>query len=150
MKRLPINTLKAFMEEVFTHIGVPAGDARICSDILIASDLRGIESHGIGRLKTAIQQGRFGRITFAAIYVPWWRPQSYYDGTWRGTWALDGGGALMNQSIHYIDLLLWFMGDVAKLGAFSEALDHPSIEVEDCASAALKFKSGAQGCWRYI
>jgi len=51
MKRLPINTLKAFMEEVFTHIGVPAGDARICSDILIASDLHGIESHGIGRLK---------------------------------------------------------------------------------------------------
>ena len=64
-------------------------------------------------LKTAIDAGRFGRLTLGDTYVKWWRTQDYYDsGGWRGTWELDGGGALMNQAIHNVDLLQWLMGDV--------------------------------------
>ena len=65
-------------------------------------------------LKMAIDEGRFGRLTLGDTYVKWWRTQEYYDsGGWRGTWELDGGGALMNQAIHNVDLLHWLMGDVA-------------------------------------
>ncbi len=97
------------------------------------------------RLKAAVETGRLGKLLYGNAIVPWFRSDEYYSDGWHGTKKLDGGGALMNQSIHYIDLLLWIMGDVAKLGAFTDALNHPTIEVEDCASAALKFKSGAQG-----
>jgi UDP-N-acetyl-2-amino-2-deoxyglucuronate dehydrogenase len=97
-------------------------------------------------LKQAITAGRFGRLTLADTTVKWWRPQSYYDnGQWRGTWAMDGGGALMNQAIHNVDLLLWLMGPVAELFAFTECLAHERIEVEDTAVAALKFANGALG-----
>ena len=62
-------------------------------------------------LKKAIDKGRFGTLTLGDAYVKWYRTQEYYDsGQWRGTWELDGGGALMNQAIHSIDLLTWFMG----------------------------------------
>jgi UDP-N-acetyl-2-amino-2-deoxyglucuronate dehydrogenase len=78
--------------------------------------------------------------------VNWFRTQEYYDkGGWRGTWKLDGGGALMNQSIHAIDLLQWYMGPVETVCAFASTLGHERIEVEDTAAAALRFKSGALG-----
>lgn len=97
-------------------------------------------------LKDAIEAGRFGRVTLGSAYVKWHRTQEYYDrGGWRGTWALDGGGALMNQSIHAIDLLLWFMGPVDAVTAFCATRAHERIEVEDVAVAALKFKNGALG-----
>ena len=67
------------------------------------------------KLKRAIDGGRFGRLTLGDAYVKWFRTQEYYDsGAWRGTWALDGGGALMNQAIHSVDLLTWLMGPVWK------------------------------------
>ena len=70
------------------------------------------------RLKEAIALGRFGRLTLGDTHVKWWRTQEYYDsGGWRGTWQLDGGGALMNQAIHNVDLLYWLMGDVASITA---------------------------------
>src|SRR4051794_32416082 len=70
------------------------------------------------RLKEAMQGGRFGRLTMGDTYVKWWRTQQYYDsGGWRGTWDLDGGGALMNQAIHNVDLLAWLMGDVESVVA---------------------------------
>jgi UDP-N-acetyl-2-amino-2-deoxyglucuronate dehydrogenase len=98
------------------------------------------------RLKEAIDLGRFGRITLGDTYVKWWRTQQYYDsGGWRGTWDLDGGGALMNQAIHNVDLLYWLMGDVAAITAMTAALAHHRIEVEDTAVAALRFKNGALG-----
>jgi UDP-N-acetyl-2-amino-2-deoxyglucuronate dehydrogenase len=79
-------------------------------------------------------------------YVKWWRIQEYYDsGGWRGTWRLDGGGALMNQAIHNVDLLTWLMGDVANVSAMTATLAHTRIEVEDTAVAALRFQSGALG-----
>jgi predicted dehydrogenase len=97
-------------------------------------------------LKKAIDQRRFGKITLADTTVKWWRPQSYYDnGAWRGTWQLDGGGALMNQAIHNVDLLYHLMGPVAEVGAFTSLLAHERIEVEDTAVASVRFRSGAIG-----
>lgn len=97
-------------------------------------------------LKDAIDQGRFGTLTLGDAYVKWFRTQEYYDsGQWRGTWALDGGGALMNQAIHSVDLLLWLMGDVAEVSAQAATLAHERIEVEDVVTASLKFKNGALG-----
>lgn len=97
-------------------------------------------------LKAAVAAGRFGRIASADAYVKWWRPQSYYDAdAWRGTWALDGGGALMNQAIHTVDLLLHVMGDVKCVRAETRLVAHAGIEVEDAAMAMLEFQSGAVG-----
>lgn len=97
-------------------------------------------------LKEAIDQGRFGTLTLGDAYVKWFRTQEYYDsGQWRGTWELDGGGALMNQAIHSVDLLLWLMGDVAEVSAQAATLAHERIEVEDVVTASLKFKNGALG-----
>jgi predicted dehydrogenase len=94
----------------------------------------------------AARAGRFGRLTVGAARVSWWRSQGYYDsGEWRGTWALDGGGALMNQSIHTLDLLQWVMGPIVEVSAYSGLLAHERIEVEDVAVAILKFESGALG-----
>lgn len=97
-------------------------------------------------LKEAIDSGRFGRLTLGDSYVKWWRTQEYYDGGgWRGTWALDGGGAYMNQAIHNVDLLYWLMGDVAQVCGFTGTLAHERIEVEDVGVACLKFANGAIG-----
>jgi len=97
-------------------------------------------------LKSAIDAGRFGRLTLGDAIVKWYRTQAYYDsGAWRGTWELDGGGALMNQAIHTIDLLTWLMGPVAEVSAHTALLAHERIDVEDTAVAALKFANGALG-----
>ncbi|HZN32680.1 MAG TPA: Gfo/Idh/MocA family oxidoreductase [Pirellulaceae bacterium] len=97
-------------------------------------------------LKGAIDKGRFGKLTMGDAYVKWFRTQEYYDsGAWRGTWALDGGGALMNQAVHSVDLLLWFMGPAVEVTAYTATLAHERIEVEDVAVATVKFASGALG-----
>jgi len=97
-------------------------------------------------LKQAIDQGRFGDLTVGDMYQKWYRTQEYYDeGGWKGTKALDGGGALMNQSIHGVDLIQWFMGEVDTVVGFAEALAHERIEVEDTAVAILRYKNGAMG-----
>lgn len=97
-------------------------------------------------VKDAIDRGRFGRLVLASAQVRWYRSQEYYDSSgWRGTWALDGGGALMNQSIHMVDLLLYLAGDVREVSAFAETLTHTGLEVEDTLSANLRFASGALG-----
>lgn len=97
-------------------------------------------------LKDALADGRFGKLTLGDTYVKWWRSQEYYDqGGWRGTWALDGGGAYMNQAIHNVDLLYWFMGDVDEVSGMTSTLAHKRIEVEDVGSAVLRFKNGALG-----
>jgi len=97
-------------------------------------------------LRGAIEAGRLGRLTMAEAQIKWYRTQEYYDsGAWRGTWALDGGGALMNQSIHTIDLLLHLMGPVKRVSAFAGQETHARIEVEDVAVAILEFENGARG-----
>ena len=94
----------------------------------------------------AVSNGEFGRLTSGSAEVRWWRSQSYYDsGGWRGTWALDGGGVLINQAIHSIDVLQWLMGPVVEVTAYTGLLAHERIEVEDTAVAILKFASGALG-----
>ncbi len=96
--------------------------------------------------KQAVDEGRFGRLTFGMAYGPWWRDQEYYDkGGWRGTWALDGGGALMNQGIHTVDLLQYLMGPVRRVMASCATLAHQRIEVEDTAVATIEFANGALG-----
>jgi len=97
-------------------------------------------------LHRAVQAGKFGRLTLGETTCKWWRPQSYYDeGGWKGTQALDGGGALMNQAIHNVDLLLWMMGRPTHIIGFTATLAHQRIEVEDTAVACLRFASGALG-----
>ena len=97
-------------------------------------------------LKKAVTEGKFGRLTLGETTCKWWRPQSYYDeGGWKGTRALDGGGALMNQAIHNVDLLSWIMGPVTHISGLTATLAHERIEVEDTAVACLRFASGALG-----
>ena len=99
----------------------------------------------IVRLKAAVEEGALGKPILASARVKWYRPPEYYGGsTWRGTWALDGGGALMNQGVHTVDLLLWLAGPVRRVFARAAAKLH-QIEVEDTAVAVLEFASGAFG-----
>lgn len=99
------------------------------------------------KIKQAVEAGRFGRVTTATAQCMWWRSQKYYDsGEWRGTWELDGGGCLMNQGVHYVDLLQWLVGSpVRTIRAYTGLLAHKRIAVEDTAVAILKFESGVLG-----
>lgn len=97
-------------------------------------------------MKRAVEGGRFGRLTLGDAIVKWYRTQQYYDsGAWRGTWELDGGGALMNQAIHSVDLLTWLMGPVVEVRARTGLLAHQRIAVEDVALATVEFANGALG-----
>ena len=98
------------------------------------------------RMKRALDAGLFGRPVLCNALVHWHRAQAYYDekSGWRGTWELDGGGALMNQSVHAVDLLQWLLGPLESLCAYTATLTH-HIETEDLATAALRFESGAMG-----
>jgi UDP-N-acetyl-2-amino-2-deoxyglucuronate dehydrogenase len=99
----------------------------------------------IRRLKKWIQDGVIGRPLLAEARVKWYRPPEYYgQSRWRGTLAMEGGGALINQGVHTVDLLLWMMGDVAKVQARTSTAIH-AIEGEDTAIALLEFTSGALG-----
>jgi UDP-N-acetyl-2-amino-2-deoxyglucuronate dehydrogenase len=93
-----------------------------------------------------IAAGTLGRLLQADAYVKWWRSEAYYQSAaWRGTWQLDGGGALMNQAIHHLDLLLWMAGPVGEVFAYADTLAHPGLEVEDTLVAVLRYQSGALG-----
>lgn len=99
----------------------------------------------VRRVRDLLESGRLGRPILGDAIIKWYRSQAYYDsGDWRGTWALDGGGSLMNQGIHYIDLLQWLMGPVTTVSAETATLGH-EIEVEDVALAMVRFQSGALG-----
>ena len=110
---------------------------------------------GAVALKSALDAGRFGRLTMAGALIPWWRNQAYYDSAaWRGTFALDGGGALMNQGIHTVDLLLWLLGAPKRVSATAGLVAHEGIEVEDIASGWIEFANGCRAtlasstaCW---
>ena len=102
-------------------------------------------SDEFARLRVAVDSGELGRITYAAVHVPWWRDDSYYTGSdWHGTKEMDGGGALINQAIHMVDWLVALMPPVTDVKAFTATLAHP-IEAEDTVSAALRFEGGALG-----
>lgn len=92
-------------------------------------------------LRALVDSGALGRLLLGAVTVRWYRPQSYYEDGWHGTWAMDGG-ALMNQSIHHIDALQWLMGEVQSVFAYTATLAH-HMEAEDVGVAVVRFKSGA-------
>ncbi|WP_144766204.1 Gfo/Idh/MocA family protein [Curtobacterium sp. 9128] len=95
---------------------------------------------------SAAHDGRFGRVTSGVASVAWYRSQGYYDsGDWRGTWELDGGGAVMNQGVHTVDLLVWTLGRPVEISAQIGLLAHDRIEVEDTAVATVRFDTGALG-----
>ncbi len=92
-----------------------------------------------------VEEQAFGRLVLGNAIIPWWRSQAYYDsGAWRGTWELDGGGVLMNQSIHSIDRWQWLMGPVRSVFAYTDTLVH-RMETEDVGVAVLRFANGALG-----
>jgi predicted dehydrogenase len=96
-------------------------------------------------IRNAVSSGRLGTITCASAFVPFWRSDAYYEDSWRGTWALDGGAALMNQSIHMIDSLCDLMPPIESVQAFVATKGHPQIEAEDTATAAIRYSNGALG-----
>lgn len=97
-------------------------------------------------IREAVEGGRLGRLMLADAFVKWFRePQYYAPGSWHGTLALDGGGALINQAIHTVDLLRWIVGPVERVGAFKGALRYPHLEGEDTLVASLRFANGALG-----
>lgn len=97
-------------------------------------------------IRASLDRGEFGKLVLVEARVPWYRTQEYYDsGNWRGTWALDGGGCLMNQGVHTVDLLLWLAGPVKSVYAQMRTAAHERIEVEDVVVATLTFANGAVG-----
>ncbi len=114
--------------------------------VVLAAILNRRFNPSVVALKEAVDQGRFGTLSLVEASVKWFRSQAYYDSAgWRGTWALDGGGALMNQSIHIIDQLLHVVGPVKRVSASMDCVAHENIEVEDTAVAILEFECGAKG-----
>ncbi len=100
---------------------------------------------GSQQVHQLLEEEAFGKLVMGNALVPWWRSQGYYDsGAWRGTWELDGGGVLINQSIHSIDVLQWLMGRVKSIYAYTDTLTH-HMETEDVAVAILRFANGALG-----
>jgi UDP-N-acetyl-2-amino-2-deoxyglucuronate dehydrogenase len=99
-------------------------------------------------LRDAVKQNRFGKLSWIGVITPWYRTDQYYeDGAWRGTWKLDGGGAVMNQGVHQVDLMQWIVGPVKTVSAFASSRIHPKIEVEDTLTCALQFENGAYGTY---
>jgi predicted dehydrogenase len=97
-------------------------------------------------IKRALDEGRFGKLSWAGSFTPWYRPDKYYEEVdWRGTWQWDGGGATMNQGVHAVDLLQWLAGPVKRVSAYAASRIHPKIETEDTMSCALEFANGAFG-----
>jgi len=98
------------------------------------------------RMKQAVEQDEIGRLVMVRASVKWFRDQEYYQNApWRGSFKLDGGGALINQSIHTVDLMLWLAGPVNSVQAFKGTLTHEGMEGEDNLVASMQFKNGALG-----
>jgi predicted dehydrogenase len=100
----------------------------------------------VRRVKQAIESGKIGKPVLAEVTMLGWRDKAYYDSdAWRGSWQTEGGGVLVNQAPHQLDILLWFMGEIDEVYGMWRNLNHPYIEVEDTAVAIVKFKNGAIG-----
>ena len=98
------------------------------------------------RIRQAIDSGKIGKPVLGTVQMLGWRSEAYYQSdAWRGTWSDEGGGVLVNQSPHQLDLLLWYMGDIEEVYGVWRNLNHPYIEVDDTALAIIKFKNGGLG-----
>jgi len=125
-----------------------------CDRIIAAADKAGVKvaaifqgrfGEGAQKVKAALDAGRLGRLVLASAYVKWHRTTDYYKTAWKGTWDLDGGGALMNQAIHGVDLLQWFAGLPTEVsGRFTRRV-HTDIQADDTTVATLQFPDGALG-----
>ncbi len=129
-------------------VSVEAADRLIAAERASGRTVTVISQHRFDAasqtVRAAVTDGRLGRLTSAVASIAWWRTQGYYDsGDWRGTWALDGGGALMNQGVHTVDLLVWLFGEPVEVSARTALAAHAGIEVEDVAVATVAFASGA-------
>jgi UDP-N-acetyl-2-amino-2-deoxyglucuronate dehydrogenase len=126
-----------------------------CDDIINACQLNKVRLGVISqrrwyepvkRVKSAITDGKIGNPVLGVVTMLGWRDKAYYDSdAWRGTWTNEGGGVLVNQSPHQLDILLWYMGEIDEVYGIWRNMNHPYIEVEDTAAAIIKFKSGAIG-----
>ena len=139
---------KHVMVEKPMDISLAACDRLLAAQRASGKRLAVISQHRFDRasieVKAALDGGALGRMVYAEARVPWYRTQEYYDsGDWRGTWALDGGGALMNQGVHTADLLRWLGGPVETVYAQSRTLAHERIEVEDVVAATVTFANGS-------
>jgi predicted dehydrogenase len=98
------------------------------------------------RMRRAIDDGRLGRPVLGTVVIFGWRDEAYYrSDPWRGTWEGEGGGILVNQATHQLDLLLWYLGEAEEVCGFWGNLNHPYIQVDDTAAAVVRFKGGALG-----
>ncbi len=98
------------------------------------------------RVKKAIDEGKIGKPMLGEVTILGWRDRKYYDSDkWRGTWDLEGGGVLVNQAPHQLDILLWYMGEIEEVYGIWRNLNHPYIEVEDTALAIIRFRNGGLG-----
>ncbi len=132
-----------------------ASDLQDCDDIIktckendvilgVISQRRWYEP--VKRVKNAIVMGKIGKPVLAEVTMLGWRDKAYYDSdAWRGKWKTEGGGVLVNQSPHQLDILLWYMGEIDEVFGIWKNLNHPYIEVDDTAAAIVRFKSGAIG-----
>ncbi len=113
--------------------------------VKVAAIFQGRFGAGAQTVKAALEAGRFGRLVLASAYVKWHRTVEYYQTAWKGTWDLDGGGALMNQAIHGVDLLQWFAGLPAEVTGRLTRRVHTGIQADDTTVATLCFPNGALG-----
>ena len=118
-------------------------DACRKASVILAIDFEARYMSDNVRVKQAIDEGRLGRMILGEVRLKWFRDDNYYKG-WHGTWKLDGGGALINQSVHQIDLLIWYMGAVDSVQGQTGVFNH-DIESEDLGMSMIRFKSGAVG-----
>ncbi len=120
-------------------------EAAAANDVKLAGVFQKRTVPAVHRTRQAVRNGKLGKLVLGDCCQKWYRSHEYYaSGAWRASWEMDGGGALMNQGIHAVDLLLWIMGDVARVSAYCRRLAR-NIEVEDTAVAILEFTNGALG-----
>ncbi len=132
-----------------------AANLHDCDAMLLATRIAGVHLGVISqrrwyepvqRIKAAIEAGKIGRPALGLFIMYSWREPSYYQSDpWRGRWDTEGGGVLVNQSPHHLDLLRWFMGPVAEITGYWANINHPMIEVDDTAVAVLRFQNGGLG-----
>jgi UDP-N-acetyl-2-amino-2-deoxyglucuronate dehydrogenase len=151
-----LHAIKAAQAGVHALIEKPlASSLEDCDAILQAAKAHGVKIGMISqrrfyaacaRVKKAIEDGKLGRPILGTVAMYGWRDEAYYrSDAWRGSWQGEGGGVLVNQAPHQLDLLHWYMGEIEELIGFWANLNHPYIEVEDTAVAVLRFKNGALG-----
>ena len=141
---------KAVLCEKPLEVSLAAVDRILDAEKRGGGVLAGVFQMRLGRgarlLKDAVEAGRFGRLTLCSAYIKWWRSQEYYSSSpWKGSLKFDGGGALINQGIHAVDLLQWIAGLPAEVSAFAGTLAHTGIEAEDTIVATLRYPHDGLG-----